>query len=52
MGKRIVTAKDLHIKSWNPSRIKTGWKNHPIGKKITVVLLPTPAEPRRESHGS
>ena len=26
-----------HIKSWQPSRIQTGLRNHPIGRKVSVV---------------
>jgi hypothetical protein len=42
-----VTA--LPIKSWHPSRMKTGLKNHSIGKKVTVVHLPSSAEPRQSA---
>jgi len=50
MGKRIGTVSDearhLLIKSWHPSRMKTGLRNHRIGKKVTVVLVPSSAETR------
>ena len=42
-----VTA--LPIKSWRPSRMKTGLKNHPIGKKVTVVRLPSSLAPRQSA---
>ena len=34
----------LYIKPWRPSQMKTGLRNHAIGKKVSVVALPASAE--------
>jgi hypothetical protein len=28
-----------HVKSWHPSRMKTGLRNRPVGRKVPVVAL-------------
>jgi hypothetical protein len=49
MEKRSGRAKDLRINSWRPSRMKTSMSNRPVGKNVTVFLLPAPAEPRQRT---
>jgi hypothetical protein len=45
-GINILHAKDLPnvtvqpFKAWRPPRMKTGLRNHPIGRKIAIAPLP------------
>jgi hypothetical protein len=48
-GAKWLYAKDLPnatsqpFKVWQPPRMKTGLRNHPIGRKIAIVVLPDKA---------
>jgi hypothetical protein len=46
-GIKILPAKELSndqvtirpFKAWNPPRMKTGLRNHPIGRKVSVITV-------------
>jgi hypothetical protein len=45
-GANTMHAKDLPnatiqpFKGWHPPRMKTGLRNHPIGRKVSIFALP------------
>jgi hypothetical protein len=45
-GTKMLHAKDLPnatsqpFKVWHPPRMKTGLRNHPIGRKVAITALP------------
>jgi hypothetical protein len=45
-GAKLLHAKDLPnatsqpFKVWHPPRMKTGLRNHPIGRKVAITALP------------
>jgi len=43
----IEKAPAPNVKTWRPSGLKTGLKNYLIGKKVSLVVLPTPDAARR-----
>src|SRR5271166_374417 len=49
-GIKMLQARDLlndqvtvqPLKVWHPSRLKTGLRNHPIGRKVSIIAFSAP----------